>query len=570
MLRAAIYARFSTDLQNEKSTEDQIDLCRTYAEREGYEVVATYADKARSGASLIGRDDVMRMLADANERKFDVIIVEALDRLSRDMEDLAGIHKRMSFLGIRLVAVHEGQANTLMVGLRGLVGQLMREDNVHKIRRGMTGLVKSGLSAGGKAYGYKPDPMQKGKLQIVPEEAEVVLRIYREYAEGKSPRAICYDLNKDGIRPPRSTRWNASALNGNPERLNGILRNPIYGGTLIWNRVHMVKDPDTGRRISRPNPPEEWQRADHPELRIVPQELFDAVQNRKEATKKIKPTHQQRPKRLLSGLLKCGCCGAGMSSYGGDRYGRPRVRCSAASESGTCPDPKSFYLDTVEQLVVDTLHKTLAKPERLEQFIDDYIEERRRLAKEIIGRRTSIERRLSYLNGEIDRLIDGYAKAIFNDDDVRSRLPGLKEERKRLEDELSQQPTVPDAPTLHPTAVAHYKKIISNLSQAVAAGAVSTDPALGEAIRDLVTKVTVYRDATTEKGVRIQIDGTLNALLSLTIQKDGVRVGGSKQVLGVWVVAEDRSGQAPQHFLRPDLNPRPGQMTIPFTLAAAA
>lgn len=157
-MRAAIYARFSTDLQNERSTEDQIDLCRAYAEREGFEVVATYADKARSGASLIGRDQIMQMLADAQAGKFDAIIVEALDRLSRDMEDLAGIHKRMSFLGIQLLAVHEGAANTLMVGLRGLVGQLMREDNVHKIRRGMTGLVKQGLSAGGRAYGYRPDP----------------------------------------------------------------------------------------------------------------------------------------------------------------------------------------------------------------------------------------------------------------------------------------------------------------------------------------------------------------------------------------------------------------------------
>ncbi|WP_352688569.1 recombinase family protein [Mesorhizobium australicum] len=101
MTRAAIYARFSTELQNEKSTDDQIVLCRTYTARHRLDVVAAYEDKARSGASMFGRDGLMRMMDAARERKFDVVIVEALDRLSRDMEDLAGLHKRLSFLGSR-------------------------------------------------------------------------------------------------------------------------------------------------------------------------------------------------------------------------------------------------------------------------------------------------------------------------------------------------------------------------------------------------------------------------------------------------------------------------------------
>ena len=88
------------------------------------------------------------------KRTFNFVIVEALDRLSRDMEDLAGIHKRLSFLGIEIRAVHEGVVNTVLVGLRGLVGQLYREDNAHKIRRGQAGRVGQGLNAGGLTYGY--------------------------------------------------------------------------------------------------------------------------------------------------------------------------------------------------------------------------------------------------------------------------------------------------------------------------------------------------------------------------------------------------------------------------------
>jgi site-specific DNA recombinase len=127
MKRAVIYARFSTDLQNERSIEDQVTLCRNYAAREDMNVVEVYEDRARSGGSIMGRDGLLRLLDQAREGSFDNVIVEALDRLSRDMEDLAGIHKRLSFLGIEIRAVHEGVVNTVLVGLRGLVGQLYRE-----------------------------------------------------------------------------------------------------------------------------------------------------------------------------------------------------------------------------------------------------------------------------------------------------------------------------------------------------------------------------------------------------------------------------------------------------------
>ena len=152
--RAAIYARFSTDLQNERSIEDQLSLCQSYADREGLSIVRTYDDRARSGGSLMGRNGLLQLLDDAREKSFDIVIVEALDRLSRDMEDLAGIHKRLSFLGIEIRAVHEGVVNTVLVGLRGLVGQLYREDNAHKVRRGLAGRIKQGLAGGGLTYGY--------------------------------------------------------------------------------------------------------------------------------------------------------------------------------------------------------------------------------------------------------------------------------------------------------------------------------------------------------------------------------------------------------------------------------
>jgi site-specific DNA recombinase len=131
----------------------------------------------------------------------------------------------------------------------------------------------------------------------------------------------------------------------------GILRNELYAGRLIWNRVRMVKDPDTGRRVSRSNPESEWHVSEVLRLAVVSRELFEAAKNRKQAQAHVLPTYQRRPRHLLSELLRCGCCGAGMSTNGKDKPGRIRIRCSAATESGTCPDPKTFYLASVENAV---------------------------------------------------------------------------------------------------------------------------------------------------------------------------------------------------------------------------
>jgi DNA invertase Pin-like site-specific DNA recombinase len=94
--------------------------------------------------------DRMQLMDAARQRLFGVVIVEALDRLSRDMEDLAGLHKRLSFQGIEIQAVHDGTADAILIGIRGLVGQMQREDGAKKVRRGMAGVVRAGRHAGGR------------------------------------------------------------------------------------------------------------------------------------------------------------------------------------------------------------------------------------------------------------------------------------------------------------------------------------------------------------------------------------------------------------------------------------
>ncbi|MCE8422257.1 recombinase family protein, partial [Rhodovulum sulfidophilum] len=116
------------------------------------------------------------------------------------------------------------------------------------------GVIRDGRHAGGQTYGYRGVPGEPGKREIVAHEAEIIREIFAAYVEGKSPRTIAGELNARGIAAPRGPKWNASTLNGNPQRGYGILRNPMYDGRLVWNRVTMVRDPDTGRRVNRENP----------------------------------------------------------------------------------------------------------------------------------------------------------------------------------------------------------------------------------------------------------------------------------------------------------------------------
>jgi hypothetical protein len=116
-------------------------------------------------------------------------------------------------------------------------------------------------------------------------------------------------------------------------------------------------------RLSRPNPEREWQSVEIPDLAIVPGALFGEAQCRKNARGRTHPNQQRRPRHLLSGLLRCGACGAGVSTNGKDKSGRIRIRCSAANENGTCRDAKTFYLEAVENAVQLASNTCRAMPE---------------------------------------------------------------------------------------------------------------------------------------------------------------------------------------------------------------
>lgn len=529
MTKAAIYARYSSDLQTDRSIEDQVSLCREFAAKHGYTVVSTYDDRARSGASIMGRDGVLAMMDAARDGMFDVLVVEALDRLSRDQEDLAGIYKRLTHIGVEIRAVHDGKADIVQIGIRGLVGALYLQDLAHKVRRGMAGVVRDKRNAGGKAYGYSPVPGKPGELVIIEEEAAIVRRIFEQYAAGRSPREIAGELNAEKVPPPRGKFWQASTINGNRKRANGMLQNPIYDGRLIWNRVRMVKDPDTGKRISRVNPQSDWQEESVPHLRIVPADIFALVNGRKTRALSDKPIKKQA--RILSGLLRCGVCGAGMSIK--DKMGRvTRIMCTQAKEARSCANTRPYVLDEIETTVIDGLRSRLDDPKLLNYYVDCYNDEHRKLYSGQGAAKEKARQRLAAAEREYERILQMAIKGYITEEDAGRQLPPLRGEKQRLAAELDVIPEPPKVVTLKPALVARYIRSLEELDAAVKAGS-PLSAEVRRCVRDLVTTVTVYPAKAGERP-ELKIDGYLSSLVDDTLtQRFSVR-GGT-------VVAEDRS-----------------------------
>lgn len=242
-MRAAIYARYSTDLQRDASIDDQVRSCKARIDKEGRVLLTTYTDRAISG-SIRMRPGYQKLLQDARSGELDVVVAEALDRLSRDQEDIASLYKHLSFSGVRLITISEGEINELHVGLKGTMKALFLKDLAEKTRRGLEGRVREGKSAGGLCFGYDVvrghdahgEPIHGGRTTN-DAEAGIVRRIFSEFAAGKSPRRIAIELNRGPIPGPRGGEWDASTINGSAARGTGILNNELYIDRLVWNRL---------------------------------------------------------------------------------------------------------------------------------------------------------------------------------------------------------------------------------------------------------------------------------------------------------------------------------------------
>ncbi|WP_456304461.1 recombinase family protein [Acetobacter senegalensis] len=346
-------------------------------------------------------------------------------------------------------------------------------------------------------------------------QAQIVRWVFREYVDGKSPKAIALFLNAEGHRGPLSEAWSPSTLNGNRERGTGILNNELYIGRLVWNRLRYIKNPSTGKRVSRLNPDSEWVIQDVPELRIIEQDLWDAVKARQSKTTwsqksrgtGVHPLNAlQRPTHLLTGLIKCGCCGGGFSMISKSHLG-----CSTARNKGTCDNRLTLRRDVLEKSVLNGLQTQMMDPALFKEFCDEFTREVNRLRMEKGADLVALKSELPKIERELDKavqaILDGFASSA-----LKTRMEQLEARKAEIEARLADTPSPP--PLLHPNMAELYRQKVATLHESLQKA--GSDTKTVEAIRSLITRIRLIP----ENGVLgIFLEGDLAAMLSFASNK---------------------------------------------------
>ena len=526
MMRVAIYARYSTDLQKPSSIADQIRVCSERANREEWQVTQIYQDAKLSGESVIFRSGMKELIRDAKSGLFDVVLGEALDRFSRDQADIAIFYKALRFRGVRIVTLSEGEVNELHIGMKGTMNALFLRDLAMKVRRGQRGRVEAGKSGGGMSYGYEPvrqllpnGTVECGELEIIPAEAQVIQRIFKMFSTGVGPREIARTLNQEHIPGPRGSRWIDTTIRGSRKRGTGIINNELYVGRRVWNKLRYLKDPETGKRVSRENPPDEIVTVDVPELKIVDDQLWQAVKRRQiiieqdhaERIAGARAFHQRnrllgfrRPKTLLSGLVYCGSCGGNFSLQSNRRFG-----CSDRLTKGICNNRAKIACEELETRALAGLQVQMMQPQFIEEALRSYRLERENLDREHRANYAVWQAELRAVEVAIENGLNALLQGV-NPQSLKDRLSELETEKSELRQKLAEEPPPYSA---SPAGSDRYLEKIRCLVETL--NEPEAKPEAVSAIRSLIRKVIVSTASTPGEAGALILQGDVTRMVEL-------------------------------------------------------
>src|SRR5262245_17268647 len=513
-LRAATYARYSSDIQNDKSIEDQAAICKQLADRQGIKIITGFSDRAMTSVNLFDRDGLLNLLKEAKSGRFNVVIVESIDRISRDPEHLNGIFKRLTFCGVKLISVNEGEANQTQIGLRSLIGSIFLKDLADKVRRGHLGRAREGKIPGSVGYGYRIVPGKPGEPEVNEDQAKVVRRIYQAVFDGASPRAICKVLTLEGVPGPKGKGWHYQCLVGGGVRL-GMAHNPIYAGRVVWNRTRNDRNPDTGRRIKKLSP--EAEVTTHvPRLQIIGPELWEAVQaklSKRAPTTAGTVPFVARSKHLLAGMLRCGACGGHLRNKSRTRN-VPYAVCKAGAVHMTCENTRTYNMDHIQAAVLKGFKYELTDPEAIMEATKAYHADWSARSKAARGEAIELRAQLTRTEAKITRLVDAIENSDLPVATLTEKLQGLELDRVSLAERLRLVEAEGNVVDLHPATLKGYQANLEQLYKAL-----KSDPAAPEvaaAFQNVIDSIIVHPAA---KGEKFEITplGRLGAIMGVDL-----------------------------------------------------
>ena len=450
MPKAAIYCRLSEEDKNKRletddsgSIRNQKAMLLQYSMEQGWEVFNIYSDDDYTGSDR-ARPEFQRLLRDAEQRKFDIVLCKTQSRFTRELELVEKyIHSLFPVWGIRFVSIVDN-ADTANKGnkksrqINALVNEWYLEDMSDNIRSVLTNRRQNGFHIGSFAlYGYRKDPDRKGRLIVDEEAAAVVREVFTLFSQGYGKTAIARMLNDRGVPNPtpykrlhglryrqpkqkNSTLWKYSAI-------ADMLKNEIYIGNMVQGKYGSISYKS---KKNKPRPREQWYRVEGTHEPVIDRELWDHVQ----------AILAQRAKPFSGGCVglfarKVRCVNCGYTMRSSKNHGRYYLRCPNRHVAKDACTGSFISTEKLERIVLDELNRLSAeyldKDELARQirFCDGLQAQKNRL----LGDLASYEKEISEYSKGIRELYLDKVKGIVTEQDYLELSRDFSQEKDRLE-----------------------------------------------------------------------------------------------------------------------------------------
>jgi site-specific DNA recombinase len=456
MKTAAIYARVSSDKQKEENTiASQTAALVEFARKEGYDVPREwiFEDEGFSGASLV-RPGLERVRDLAAEGQLHAVLVYAPDRLSRKYAYQILLIEEFARNGVETVFVKAPRSATpedqLLLQFQGMIAEYERAQILERSRRGKRHRARQGQVSvlSGAPFGYRyvrKSDETAAYYEVIQAEADVVRLVYRHYTgDHLSIGAITRLLNKQGVPTrKRNTRWERSTV-------WGMLRNPAYKGTACFGKTEVRPR----QRVTRPlrmrggvakrnsanheRPRQEWIEIPVPE--IVSEETFSLAQELLTANK----THAPRrtiQSSICQGMVSCRKCGYALYRTSARTSARKiyYYRCLGSDRwrhlNGAVCDNPPIREELLDHAVWNEIVRLVENPWLIEEELDRRLEAAQK-ASPTKRRQESLQRDLARVRKSIERLMTAYQEDLLPLDELRGRMPDLRQRERAMQAEL--------------------------------------------------------------------------------------------------------------------------------------
>lgn len=521
--RVGIYARVSTTEQAEEgySIDEQIRVLKDFCEKEGYIVYEEYIDRGISGKNISGRPAVQKLLQDAEDKKFDIVLVWKMNRLARKMVDLMNIvellnRKNIAFRSYTEKYETETPTGKLQFQMMAAIAEYERNNIAENVKMGMVARAKEGRWNGGQILGYdvvatsNVNKKRKDTHLIINEnEANVVRCIFQMYTSGHGYKAIANCINKKGYQTKKGKTFSLNAI-------KTIVTNPTYAGYIRYN----VRRDWNEKRRNNINPNPVIQKGEHEP--IISEEMWQVAKNVYES-RSCKPNRVHDGEFPLTGIMRCPVCGAGMvigRTTNKLKDGTKRVLeyyvCGAWKNKGTlvCRS-NGIRTEYADSFVLDKLQRLMKGDKLIKELVKSVNSRNEKMFAPLRKEYDGYAKQIKDLEQKMAKTFDAYTEDLISKEMYMTKAKQLEEQIEELNlliEPLRKQ--IQGNTTIKSVSYETIKEVLMNFSKAFQNAL--TREQRKRLLHLIIHKITIGEDRKIES-IQLKLNGEILKELKLEV-----------------------------------------------------